>query len=538
MVAKSDSAGRGVLRALVLVTVGAVVLAAGAGTASAQGVNNINSCTTINASNAPSDGLVNLTMDITNAAPSPCINVTVSDVTFDGQNHTIDSDASGGGGIKASNASATLTGVVVRNVTLTDWSDGVRYTGDVMDGRITDVNVRGVGNNGLDLEDASNVVVNESVILNTGSAGIYTQAGGDIVIESNVVRRTTGVGIRVFQSFANNNITYIRDNVITDTSSTAINSVRASITVKNTIRRSGRHGIYVQDSDARLLDNRIVDSAESGIRFNSPGLASNPTNVSIENTTIKSSGRNGIRAIDSVVWVNDTTIRGSDKRTLKFSRDSTVRTRDLDIGPSRAANTTLDLEALDVSLTNETAPPADPGSEANISRFVNATNESSDASSYLNVTFEYTNGDVSGVDESTLSVWKNNGTWTELGAGPATDPAQNRIQFNVTDVGSVFAPLAGDDTGPLFTDPLTDSFSAPPTNTQELNNTLYEDLSGDGDGLDPSQTVRVFGELIRETDLGLTDQQARALNWNSGSPETEVTPADMVSLFGEQIRAD
>jgi hypothetical protein len=48
----------------------------------------------------------------------------------------------------------------------------------------------------------------------------------------------------------------------------------------------------------------------------------------------------------------------------------------------------------------------------------------------------------------------------------------------------------------------------------------------------------VFGELIRGNNLGLTDAQARKLDWNPGSPETEVTVADMVTLFGEKIRAE
>jgi len=97
----------------------------------------------------------------------------------------------------------------------------------------------------------------------------------------------------------------------------------------------------------------------------------------------------------------------------------------------------------------------------------------------------------------------------------------------------------------LFNSSLVDRFTGPPTNTEELDPTLYEDLDGDGDGTEVSPTVAAFGELIRGNDLNgdapdgsLIDEQARALNWNAGSPETEVTPADMVSLFGEKIRAD
>jgi len=94
-------------------------------------------------------------------------------------------------------------------------------------------------------------------------------------------------------------------------------------------------------------------------------------------------------------------------------------------------------------------------------------------------------------------------------------------------------------TGSLFTEPLVDrsSFVGPPTNTGDIDPTLYEDLSGDGDGIDVSQTVAVFGALVRGNDLGLTDKQARALDWNEDSPETEVTTEDMVSLFGEQVRS-
>lgn len=88
----------------------------------------------------------------------------------------------------------------------------------------------------------------------------------------------------------------------------------------------------------------------------------------------------------------------------------------------------------------------------------------------------------------------------------------------------------------LFTAPLIEAFDAPPQNTGELDDDLIEDLSGDGDGADVGQTVQVFGELIRGEDLGLTDEEAALLNWNDDSPSDEVTVADMVSLFGEQIR--
>jgi hypothetical protein len=90
----------------------------------------------------------------------------------------------------------------------------------------------------------------------------------------------------------------------------------------------------------------------------------------------------------------------------------------------------------------------------------------------------------------------------------------------------------------LFSSPLIDRFDDPPQNTGGLDPSLYEDLDGDGDGTEVGPAVSVFGELIRGNDLGLSDTQARKLNWNPGSPADEVTVADMVTLFGEKIRAD
>jgi len=121
------------------------------------------------------------------------------------------------------------------------------------------------------------------------------------------------------------------------------------------------------------------------------------------------------------------------------------------------------------------------------------------------------------------------------------------LEFEATDSGTDGPEISQTQnitfTNELFKEPLINRFDSPAQNIpaddpQGLDDTLYEDLDGDGSGTDVDQTVAVFGELIRGNDLGLTDEQARALNWNQGSPETEVTSADMVSLFGRQIRAD
>jgi hypothetical protein len=86
-----------------------------------------------------------------------------------------------------------------------------------------------------------------------------------------------------------------------------------------------------------------------------------------------------------------------------------------------------------------------------------------------------------------------------------------------------------------FTDPLP-GFSSPPTNTQELDDTLYEDVDGDGDGTDASGAVLLWSELVQNPQAfdDLTQEQIDALDWNG---DGQLTPADAVILWSEKVQA-
>jgi hypothetical protein len=102
-----------------------------------------------------------------------------------------------------------------------------------------------------------------------------------------------------------------------------------------------------------------------------------------------------------------------------------------------------------------------------------------------------------------------------------------------TQPGSVFVGAK------LFTQPILPEYGAAPQNIPVseggFNDTLYEDLDGDGNATDVNQTVTAFGNLIRGDFPDLSDEQGNALDWNNDGPE--VTVQDMVALFGKQIRA-
>jgi len=96
----------------------------------------------------------------------------------------------------------------------------------------------------------------------------------------------------------------------------------------------------------------------------------------------------------------------------------------------------------DVSLKGVDLPASDPAGWYNITKFINATNHSAGAWLYLN--FTYSDSDVSGLNESSLKVWKYNGTaWVEDGWNGSRylDVANNVVGVNITSF-SVFAPMA------------------------------------------------------------------------------------------------
>ncbi|MHC1575472.1 MAG: NosD domain-containing protein [Candidatus Methanogasteraceae archaeon] len=95
-----------------------------------------------------------------------------------------------------------------------------------------------------------------------------------------------------------------------------------------------------------------------------------------------------------------------------------------------------------VSLKGEGSPAADPTGWRNISKFINATNQSAGAWLYLN--FSYSDSDLTGtMVESSLTVRKHDGTkWVKDGwdNGRYLDTTGNVVGANITSF-SVFAPM-------------------------------------------------------------------------------------------------
>ena len=125
-------------------------------------------------------------------------------------------------------------------------------------------------------------------------------------------------------------------------------------------------------------------------------------------------------------------------------------------------------------------------------------------------------------------------SWNETGQIDGIEYSQSEVGNMVTQWNN-----NSNDNKILFYRPLPGfkSDGLPPNNTYELDNELYEDINGNGDGLDVTQSVKWYGEFIRNPDSHdyLTDEQVAALDWDD---DGELTSEDAVSLFGEQIRTD
>jgi parallel beta-helix repeat protein len=275
----------------------------------------------------------------------------------------------------------------------------------------------------------------------------------------------------------NNNVTQNFDGIeLLDSSGNNVTSNNASANSANGIELDGsnRNNVTKNDANDNLADgislfssnnNDIIDNNATGNDNNANGIAltrSSGNNVTDNNASANDNGislvdssnnnltantananiQRGLRLLSSSDNNNfiDNTARENGLADFKIGDSSNNVVENLDIGASTAPNTTLDFTGNNFRLSGISSPPADPSGERNISRFVDATNTSA-SGSFLNITFQYTDGDVSGVDESSLDVWKNSTTWTELGG--TVDTVNNKIQYNITNFGSVFAPLAG-----------------------------------------------------------------------------------------------
>ena len=197
----------------------------------------LSSCTTIDES-----GEYALTSDI-DAGGETCFMITASDVTLDGNGHTITGD---GGNDRTFGVFVNGTNSEVSNVTVTDLSTTQWFIG-------------------YQTRDASNVTITDTTAVDNKYYGYWSVLSEDVLIEDSVARdhtRGEGEGISVIRS--------------------------TNLVLNNVTSVNNEYGVHI-DNDAR--DIRIVDSTISNnsvwdyyMRGYSDG--SQPANVTATNLTL------------------------------------------------------------------------------------------------------------------------------------------------------------------------------------------------------------------------------------------------------------
>lgn len=298
-----------------------------------------------------------------------CIRITASNVTFDGNEHTIVGNytrrkdyaehdalqAESSGILVAGNA--TLSDVEVREVTVEDWKYGINVT-DVTDSSVVGVRARNNRFRGVSLEDFDGGVVATSTVTGTHGTALLVSGDANVVRDNNLsdndVRSKEFVGRGLRANGANNTVVgnELRDNA-------GIGSVDGTggTVVNNTL---GSTPFRVGATETRIADNTLADAT-----LFVEGNATAVENNTLDESTLATSGTlirvSDNRLRNSTITVGgdpltDSTISGNslENSSVVMNEDGlllsvpvnnlTIRTNDVEHGSitlGRATNSTI-----------------------------------------------------------------------------------------------------------------------------------------------------------------------------------------------------
>lgn len=238
------------MRFLVLICFFGLLLMCG----SAKALTNVSSCTVIS-----SPGYYVLNTSIINSSASKCIQITASDVVFDGAGFLIDGkDNSNTYGIYVYSSSGALSNITIENVTLTDWYYGI-YFKNAENISIGNVTLDSGESTSITIENSKNTILKDVNVSNTnwGFGGIYIHYSENTTIINSIFSKganTKGMWIE------RSNKTKILNTTIIQNSGDGIYATDAEeITVINSeISKNGESGIYFFRVKNPLIKNNII----------------------------------------------------------------------------------------------------------------------------------------------------------------------------------------------------------------------------------------------------------------------------------------
>lgn len=368
-----------------ILLLGALIVLGGVAGGTATQPASVSGCTTID-----TPGSYELTADISNSATAPCIEITTSDVVFDGAGHEIDG-VGNGTGVRVA-GTGTLSNVTVRNLRVTDWETGVSYA-TVSDGVVDSVDASENGVVGIEFQKTTASTVRDATVADNED-GLRLVGSADNVV-------------RALDSVNNSN----RGALIRSRSPN--NTLTGSTVTENGV------GIAIETAspDTTVVDSTVTDSTTDGVAIE------DADGTHLENVTVLGSGG----------WA------------LTQAGVGTTTTTDLEL-----SSAVVETRSRRVSLRDVPAPTPPPSGMTAVGGAVEATDTGSGAFLFLNVSY----ASASGTAESTLRMWRHDSGWSTVPGTNGVDTAADYVYANVTAFpGSVteFAPLGNGSSTPTPT---------------------------------------------------------------------------------------
>ena len=196
-----------------------------------------------------------LAADLENRSTDRCIRISADDVVFDGDGHRVDGvGAFGSGGVLVSGG----TNVTVRDATVTDWDDGIRYVGAA---RGTVVGTTAANNRvGLTLLRSNATLVSNNTATANAVYGISLQeASSGNTIRNNTATSNSLFGIHLVRAETTNNTLAL--NAAADNEyGIVLVGASGNTVVGNAATGNRIAGIWLSEAD----ENRLANNSASG----------------------------------------------------------------------------------------------------------------------------------------------------------------------------------------------------------------------------------------------------------------------------------
>ena len=395
------------------------------------------------------DGLINETKHITVAN---CTNITIRNhnVSFGDPIYLVVTNDSR---VENNTASNNTIGIKLKsssnniliNNNASNNGDGI-YIGTLGEAQIDNIvagnntltnNIANSNNDyGIYIEGNDNNLIDNTA--NSNSHGIYFEPSNNNTITNNTASSNNYEGIYIL----GNNNTLI-DNTANSNEYGIYITDSSNGTLTNNTALYNYYGIYLDDFSNSTLTNNNASSNNYGIFLT---YACNYYSITSNTASNNDYGIYLERSSNNTLTNNNASNNALyDFYSDQNSHNNTVKNFTISSYPTTISFTYDN----GIGIKSVTSPNPDPAGKVNISKFVNTTNVTEDSWIFLNVS--YSDGDVSGIVEDSLLLYKWNGTtWVlanETGEPNGVNTIRNYVYANVTSFSQI-APFGNPDTTP------------------------------------------------------------------------------------------